>query len=79
MGYAVVISGRSGIVATAVAALGVLSGFLDFVENSIRSSLASAISERTTVDPNWGVAWDVVVGLSFWAILIPAVLASLSI
>ena len=77
-GYAAVLRARSVRLGGPLLALGLIGAVLDFVENEMRWVLATDVS-RHIVFPSWGVGWQIVVGLSFWFLLMAAVWLAISI
>ena len=75
-GYAARLRRSAPGIAALLAGLGLLSGGLDFVENEIRWALLSTLREGLPIPAGWGTVWELVVGLSFWAIFIPALLTA---
>ncbi len=82
VGYAAVLRGQrrpAGAVAGAVvAAVGLLSGGLDLLENSVRWVVVGGL-EDGFAGPAVGAAWGVVVEMSFWATYVAAVVAGAAV
>ena len=77
-GYAAVLKARGVRLGGALLALGLIGAVLDFVENEMRWVLATDLS-RHMASPSWGVVWQIVVGMSFWLLLMAAVWLAISI
>jgi hypothetical protein len=61
--------GRGGLIIV----LGLISGALDLMENEIRWAIAPSLPSSASA--SWTVAWEITVGMSFWALLITTLLA----
>ncbi|MEO8603446.1 MAG: hypothetical protein ABI629_12790 [bacterium] len=76
IGYAVVT--RSRVLAASIAIIGIGGAGLDLLENEIRWSVAARLADGAAT-PAIGTLWEVVVGLSFWASYVAALLAAVAI
>jgi len=79
LGFSVVIGARSGILGTAVAVIGVSGAFLDFLENEMRWSFVLGLTRGLPADISGVYAWNTVTAMSYWTIIVAAVVTSIGV
>lgn len=77
LGLALIIWGRSRLLAAVLAGVGLMSGLSDFLENEIRLAIVSGLENQLAIGPHWAMIWSVVVGISIWLIYAAAALAAI--
>lgn len=69
LGYSELFRRRGVAFSASVLALGLISGALDLLENEVRWALMS-LPGGLQFGPTWATVWMIIVGMSFWAILL---------
>ena len=72
LGFGALLARRRNRDGRVIVVLGLISGALDLLENEIRWAIASALPSSSST--SWALTWDVIVGMSFWALLITTLL-----
>lgn len=72
LGFGTLLHRRGNRAGTLIIVLGVISGMLDLFENEMRWAIVGSVPPSASIA--LGVAWDVTVGMSFWAMLVTTLL-----
>lgn len=70
VGFGIYIAKKSKILSSIVIVGGIISSLLDFIENCFRWAIFNAIQSNICIESNWGIAWDIIYGLSLWTMFI---------
>lgn len=78
--------GLANLVATRITSMrspiltfGLLSAFLDFLENELRWGAITLFSSGGILEPSYAVIWNTILGLSFWMLFVASLFTGLGV